>query len=245
MIRMSAGTVRALLLGVGMLLTPLEASAQGLHGSVDMGMPGGSMSHSFPSPPPMIRPPMQPVAPAPVAPPRGFPVPNQRPFRGPSHDRFPFRGPAIYSPSVVYYGVPYAVPGPYDYGSVPPYDPTASYDPSSVYGAPSRDVSTLAPDASSSPGVIQYPTGRYELRGDGVVAPYQWVWIPNPPPAPPTAPPQSPAMSPPPAPSAPPATGPPARHVTVYRWVDGEGVVHFTDSIDGVPQEYRSQAKPF
>lgn len=240
MIRMSTGTVRALLLGVGMLLAPPEASAQGVHGSVDMGMPGGSVSHSFPSPPPMIRPPMQPVAPAPVAPPRGFPLPNQGPFRRPSHDRFPFRG-----PSVVYYGVPYAVPyavpGPHDYGSAPYYDPTASYDPDSVYGAPSGDVSTLAPDASSSPGVIQYPTGRYELRGDGVVAPYQWVWIPNPPPAPP---PQSPAMSPPPAPLAPPAAGPPARQVTVYRWVDGEGVVHFTDTLDTVPPQYRSQAKP-
>jgi hypothetical protein len=187
---------------------------------------------------------MQPVAPVPIAPPRGFPSPNQGPFPH-SHDRFPFRGPAtIYSPSIAYYGipsaVPYAVPGPYDDGSASYYDPTASYDPYPVYGARSGDVSTLAPDASSS--VIQYPTGRYELRGDGVVAPYQWVWIPNPPPAPPTAPPQSPVMSPPLA--APPAAGPPARHVTVYRWVDGEGVLHFTDTLDAVPQEYRSQAKP-
>jgi hypothetical protein len=243
MIRMSTGT-RALLLVVGMLLAPPEAYAQGVHGSVDTRMPGGSVSHSFPSPPPMIRPPMQPVAPAPAAPPQGFPSPNQGPFRGRSHDRFPFRGPAtIDSPSVVYYGVPYAVPyavlGPSDYGSAPYYDPTASYDPYSAYGAPSGDVSTLAPDASSTPGVIQYPTGRYELRGDGVAAPHQWVWIPNPPPAPPTAPPESSAISPSPAPPA-----PPARHVTVYRWVDGEGVVHFTDSLDAVPQEYRSQAKP-
>jgi len=30
----------------------------------------------------------------------------------------------------------------------------------------------------------------------------------------------------------------------MYRWVDVEGVVHFTDSLDVVPQEYRSQAKP-
>ena len=37
--------------------------------------------------------------------------------------------------------------------------------------------------------VVQYPHGRYELRGDGVYTAYQWVWIPNvavvPPPPPP------------------------------------------------------------
>ncbi len=47
------------------------------------------------------------------------------------------------------------------------------------------------------PTVVQYPHGRYELRGDGIQMPYQWVWIPNPPlpppppaaaPAPPSAP---------------------------------------------------------
>ena len=32
------------------------------------------------------------------------------------------------------------------------------------------------------PTVVQYPHGRYELRGDGIQTPYQWVWIPNPPP---------------------------------------------------------------
>ena len=26
--------------------------------------------------------------------------------------------------------------------------------------------------------VVQYPQGRYELRGDGVSVPYYWVWIP-------------------------------------------------------------------
>jgi hypothetical protein len=39
--------------------------------------------------------------------------------------------------------------------------------------------------------VVQYPHGRYELRGDGVYTAYQWVWIPNiavVPPAPPPPP---------------------------------------------------------
>lgn len=37
--------------------------------------------------------------------------------------------------------------------------------------------------------VVQYPHGRYELRGDGVYTAYQWVWIPNVPVAPPPPPP--------------------------------------------------------
>ncbi len=36
-------------------------------------------------------------------------------------------------------------------------------------------VVLLAAPAST---VVQYPTGRYELRGDGVSVPYYWVWIP-------------------------------------------------------------------
>ena len=46
------------------------------------------------------------------------------------------------------------------------------------------------------PTVINYSHGRYELRGDGIQTPYQWVWIPNPPPPPP----------PPAAPPAPPSS---------------------------------------
>ena len=41
--------------------------------------------------------------------------------------------------------------------------------------------------APSSPTVVYFPTGRYELRGDGINVPYTWVWIPNPPTAPPGA----------------------------------------------------------
>jgi hypothetical protein len=29
-----------------------------------------------------------------------------------------------------------------------------------------------------APAVVQYAGGRYELRGDGVSAPYRWDWIP-------------------------------------------------------------------
>src|SRR5712691_5540091 len=41
--------------------------------------------------------------------------------------------------------------------------------------------------------VVQYPHGRYQLYGDGIQTPYQWVWIPNPPP-PPAAPPPPPSQ---------------------------------------------------
>jgi len=53
----------------------------------------------------------------------------------------------------------------------------------------------VPPPAPTYPTVVRYPHGRYELRGDGIGTPYQWVWIPNPPPPPP------PPASPPPPPS--------------------------------------------
>jgi hypothetical protein len=35
---------------------------------------------------------------------------------------------------------------------------------------------------------VVYPTGKYELHGDGINYPWQWVWIPAPPPPAPAAP---------------------------------------------------------
>jgi hypothetical protein len=92
----------------------------------------------------------------------------------------------------------------------------------------------------SVPRVVEFPTGRYELRGDGVYTPYTWVWVPNPPVAPPPAapdPPLPPATAPetPPRPSA-------ARTTVLYRWTDEQGVTTWTDSLEKVPQPYRGQA---
>jgi hypothetical protein len=85
------------------------------------------------------------------------------------------------------------------------------------------------------PSVIQYPTGRFELQGDGITTPYRWVWIPNPPPVPPAAP---------PAPRVPAPVDPaPSRQSELYRWVDDEGVANWTDGWDSVPQKYRAQAR--
>jgi hypothetical protein len=60
-----------------------------------------------------------------------------------------------------------------------------------VYTSPSQVVVVQPPPPH--PTVVQYAHGRYELRGDGVHAAYQWVWIPNAPPPPPAAPPPPPA----------------------------------------------------
>jgi hypothetical protein len=85
------------------------------------------------------------------------------------------------------------------------------------------------------PTVIQYPHGRYELRGDGVTTAYTWVWIPNPPPPPP----------PPAAPPAEPQSGPapvPGRG-QVYSWIDAQGVTTWTNRVEKTPERSRAQAK--
>ena len=80
--------------------------------------------------------------------------------------------------------------------------------------------------------------------------PYTWVWIPNPPPPPAEAPEPLPPPAPRSAPSSPPASaeGAAPRKSQLYRWVDGEGVVHLTDNLENVPEPYRKPAtrtRPF
>jgi hypothetical protein len=119
------------------------------------------------------------------------------------------------------------------------------YSPPSVYFAPQVVYQTpppmsyypAAPTAPPGPRVVEFPTGHYELRGDGMGTPYTWVWIPNPPSAPP---------GPPPAPTAPPAptSGPvakpaPTPNGAIYRWTDDNGVTTITDDINKVPDRYR------
>jgi hypothetical protein len=122
------------------------------------------------------------------------------------------------------------------YGSPSYYDPSLVYAPPAMYGPPTGGTVSLAPPPPM-PSVIEYPTGRYELRGDGITAPYRWVWIPNPPPAPPAdAPPAGAPASP-----APPASRDPGpvRHTALYRWTDAQGVVHLTDRRGTVPDRSR------
>lgn len=66
--------------------------------------------------------------------------------------------------------------------------PVAYYAYPPVYAVPVYTVPAQVVTVAPAPTVVQYPHGRYELRGDGVTTPYSWVWIPNPPPPPPGAP---------------------------------------------------------
>ena len=95
---------------------------------------------------------------------------------------------------------------PFYYGSTlgdPLLYDTAVYAPAPVYTAPPVYVPVMVPVASSAlsaapvgPSEIEFPEGRYVLRGDGVSSPYKWVWIPNAPAAPPasSSPPTAPTV---------------------------------------------------
>lgn len=87
------------------------------------------------------------------------------------------------------------------------------------------------------PTVVEHPTGRYELRGDGVATPHVWVWIPHPPSAPPDG-----APSAPPAPSAGPTRS--TSRTTAYRWTDESGTTFVTNRRDLVPEPYRASEPP-
>ncbi len=123
--------------------------------------------------------------------------------------------------------------------------PAVIYTPPPVVYAPPQVAYSSPPPAPAlppMPTVIQYPHGRYELRGDGVTTPYRWVWIPNPPPPPPpSAPPEPPQGTPPATPQS--APGAPGGRGRIYSWIDEQGVTTWTDAEDKVPERYRAQAK--
>jgi hypothetical protein len=87
-----------------------------------------------------------------------------------------------------YYGGPYAYGAPYygGYYYAGYYPPVAYAPPPVTYYAPPVAYAQPAAVAAPVQNQVVYPQGRYLLRGDGVTTAYQWVWIPNPPPAPPT-----------------------------------------------------------
>jgi hypothetical protein len=170
------------------------------------------------------------------------PFPN-RPFGHRSfHHHFNNRFSSVGLPLVVYATPPlyYADPGyidPPSYYSPPPvYSTPAYYSPPPI-AAPAVNTIAIAPvppppSAPPAPTVVEFATGRYELRGDGMATPYAWVWIPNPP------------SSPPPSRSAnagrDDASGYRSR---LYRWIDEQGTLHLTDSLDEVPPQYRTPTK--
>jgi hypothetical protein len=92
----------------------------------------------------------------------------------------------VVAPAPVYYppAPVYQAPAPVYYAPPPAYSAPPAYG-HQVYAGP----------ASAQPRVVQYPHGRYVLRGDGVATAYHWVWIPNPPiPPPPAGPPPAPPV---------------------------------------------------
>ena len=136
--------------------------------------------------------------------------------------------------SVIAVSAPPVWDGPFAY-----YDPAPVYTPPVVYSVPAEATVSIAPGPPPMSSVIQYPTGRYELRGDGISIPLRWVWIPNPP----TAPPIEPSAGPSTPSGAPPSGSPASQKSRLYRWIDAQGVVNWTNSWEAVPEQYRTQAK--
>ncbi len=134
-----------------------------------------------------------------------------------------YAAPPEYYPSPVYY------PPPYYYGPQASYSAPVSYSPPASY-APAPSTVVSVPPVPPTPNVVQLATGRYELRGDGISTPHTWVWIPNPPTAPPSEEPTSRSQSAP-------------RASRLFRWTDGQGVAHWTDRLDAVPEQYRERPK--
>ena len=154
---------------------------------------------------------------------------------GPGGRSFGHRPFGAFGRGVVVFVPPLWYGSDFGYDPGPAYAPTPSYGPA-VYGSGVGGTLALALATPPTPSVIQYPTGRWELRGDGLTVPYRWVWIPNPPAAPPSEEPSAPA---PPTSSRPEPPG----NTKLYRWTDGQGVLHLTDRLDTVPERYRAQAR--
>jgi hypothetical protein len=100
--------------------------------------------------------------------------------------------------------------------SAPSYPPP-SYGPASYAPAPPPPPPAAPPP---EPQMVEFDTGRYEMRGDGLREPYVWVWVPKAPSLPPGAAPRPPA--------------------TIYRWTDANGVTTLTDDPNKVPPQFRA-----
>ena len=92
----------------------------------------------------------------------------------------------------------------------------------------------LLPAAPARASVIEFPEGRYELRGDGMAIPYTgsgFRILPR----------RRPRLRHRRASGS--GDRSPTRRGQLYRWVDEQGVMHLTDNADTVPEEFRKQAK--
>jgi hypothetical protein len=145
------------------------------------------------------------------------------------HHGFPSA--VFYAPAALY-GSSVETPSPVvDVSPVVHVSPSVYVSPTVVVPGP---VAAAPPAVPPMPRVVEHPTGRYELRGDGTATPYEWVWVPNPPPAPP------PAVAPPP--SGEPPAGSSGRGET-YRWTDAEGTTFLTNRLERVPEAFRPRGR--
>ena len=169
--------------------------------------------------------------------PAGHHSPNRRSpsHHSPNHHALQHR--SLHRYPLIPFGGRFVYAPPAWFGSYASYAPAPVYASPGMYSEPVSSTVSIASAPYSMPSVIPFPTGRYELWGDGLTSPYQWVWIPNPPPAPPAAPPMSapaPGTPQPPEPAASPRS-------PLYRWIDAEGIVNWTQGWDTVPEQYRDQ----
>jgi hypothetical protein len=140
---------------------------------------------------------------------------------------------ALYSPSIQY-TVPAEIAPPVINVSPVIYTAPAVHVYQPAVAQPERAPVTAFPEPPLT-RVVEHATGRYELRGDGSSTAYEWVWIPNPPPAPPES-----ASSAADEPKAAPVRA--ASRTAAYRWSDDDGTIFVTNRFDRVPEAYRSRA---
>jgi hypothetical protein len=168
--------------------------------------------------------------------PGGFPFPDaaarERVARlVPHRNAFASRIP-LYSfvPSAAFYspGIQYDVAEPAP--SVVTVSPVIYASPTVYVSQPvvAQPAPVAAPAEPPLARVVEHPTGRYELRGDGTTTPYEWVWIPHPPAAPPET-----ASSP---------TRPTDR-TPAYRWTDEDGTIFLTNRLDRIPAPHRAPTR--
>lgn len=153
---------------------------------------------------------------------------------------------------------------PYPYYSDAPYP--YQYGPQLDVSLPTVQSQSQLDLSSSIPREACYVSGCYRLQGDGVTVAYQWIWVPAPPPPPAVIPypsgryelrgpsrwewvPNSssdlsltPAVA---TPSSKKAESTPAGATFhgLFRWTDENGVTHWTQGLDAVPEQYRPKAR--
>ena len=188
------------------------------------------------------------AVPAPVS---GPPGPKAMPAsRERSESRFPNRFFVRHRFVPVLQTIVIVTAPPVAYLTPPSYGPAAYYDAPGIDASGSEAYAPPFPAAPapppSMPSVVEYPTGRYELRGDGDAIPYAWVWVPKPPAAPPDILPPAPQEV---------RADPPARPIerqpsasgsdgnALYRWTDDRGVTHWTNMPNAIPEAYRPQVR--